>query len=211
MSSELAPYIDKGLTEDEAKQLKHWIDRGKPGLAKFRADRFADVYVLGYSCQDINKWFPEYPLETILWARVHFDWDAIREQYKTVRTKEVLETAMGAREEGIRFLTEVLHATHYRWRKQLLDYLANPEDKKPPDCLPGSLSQYSNLVQLMNEMLGMASPKDGKPGSKDNAGSPLVSVTINEQKKADIVVAGPESIKDALIQDVNNAERIQRS
>lgn len=211
MSNELTPFVEKGMTEDEAKLLTRWIQQGKPGLSKFRADKFAEIYVLGYSCQDIHKWFDEYPLETILWARFHYDWDALRADYKKVRTRQVMETALGVQEEGVRFLTELLHATHYRWRKELMEYLANPDTKKAPDCLPNSLSQYASLTNLMREVMGMAGPKDGKGNNKDSQpSSPLVSIHMNDEKKPSITVAGPEDVKSAILEDVKNAERVQR-
>jgi hypothetical protein len=144
-----------------------------------------------------------------LWARFHHNWDALREEYKSVRSRQVLETALGAQAEGLRFLTELLHATHYRWRKELLEYLANPDTKKAPECLPNSLSQYASLTNLMREVMGMNPAKDGK-GSKDAPSSPLVSINISEEKKPSITVAGPEDVKSAIMEDVRNAERVQR-
>lgn len=206
MSNELTVYTEKGFTEEEAKILKRWIDQGKPGLSKFRADKFAEIYMLGYSCQDIHKWFDEYPLETILWARYYYNWDQLRHEYKQTRTQQVLETALGAQAEGLRFLTEVMHATHYRWRKELLEYLANPDTKKPPECLPNSLSQYGNLTDLMREIMGM-SPDKGKSGKNDGPSSPLVSINVGDKKEV-ITVAGPEDVKRAIMEDIGKNENL---
>lgn len=178
--------LEKGFTDEELEALTKWIDAGKPGLAKSRADRMGEIYLLGYSCQDLHKWFPEYPLETLLFARAQYDWDRLREEYKKNIQAQTLNVAMQSRLESIRFLSEVVAATHVKWRQQIMTYLANPEREKPPDCLPKGIQSYGTAVNLLKDLVTPPVEKKGAQ-SPENA-SPLVSVTVKSGDKPEVVI-----------------------
>jgi hypothetical protein len=125
---------------------------GKPGLSKYKAERLGEIYCLGYSCRDIQKWFPEYPLEVLLWARVHYKWDAVREQYRSVVQQDTLHAALAARMDGVRFLSDLMTATHVHWRKQLLDYIADPENAEAPKFLPKDMYGYQVLINMLKDV-----------------------------------------------------------
>jgi len=217
LSTELTPYVEKGLSVEEATKLAKWIENGKHGLSKYRGDQFSEVYMLGYSCEEIQSWIPDYPIEVLLWARYYYEWDRLREEFKHAHINGAVERALSVRADGLRFVTELLHATHIKWRKELVAYLANPDSVKPPECLPNSLSQYGNLTEMLREMLGIGPvPKAGSVKEKEAGASPLVSIHMSQQdgKKADIVVQSGlplvSDVKDAIMKDVKNAARNQR-
>lgn len=199
--------VQKGLTEDEAKALSKWIEDGKPGVSKHKAERLGEIYCLGYSCREITRWFPEFPYEIILWSRVYYKWDELRDQYRNQVQKEVLQAALNTRIDAIRFLSDIISASHLKWRKEILAYLADPEKhEKPPKILPDNIYNYSQIVNQLKELM---EPPAGKKGEELST-SPLVSVTVNsESKKPDIVVqnASPEDIKKALYEDLNGVKK----
>lgn len=199
--------VEKGLTEDEAKILSKWIEDGKPGVSKYKAERLGEIYCLGYSCREITRWFPEFPLEIVLWSRVYYKWDELRDQYRSQVQKEIIQSALSTRLDAIRFLSEVISASHTKWRKEILSYLADPDkQEKPPKILPDNIYNYSQIVNQLKELL---EPAQGKKGEEISS-SPLVSVTVNsETKKPDIVVqnTSPEDIKRALYEDLNGVKK----
>jgi hypothetical protein len=199
--------VEKGLTEEEAKILSKWIEDGKPGVSKYKAERLGEIYCLGYSCREITRWFPEFPLEIVLWSRVYYKWDELRDQYRTQVQKEIIQSALSTRLDAIRFLSEVISASHTKWRKEILSYLADPDkQEKPPKILPDNIYNYSQIVNQLKELL---EPAQGKKGEEISS-SPLVSVTVNsETKKPDIVVqnTSPEDIKRALYEDLNGVKK----
>lgn len=193
--------IKFGLTPEEAKVLSKWIAEGKPGLTKYKAERLGEVYCLGYSCQDIKRWFPEYPIEVLLWARVTYGWDEIKAQYRSVVQQETLNAAITARMESIRFLSDVITATHLKYRKELLNFIADPEKNEcPKKIIPESMHTYGFMLNILKEITAPAQDKNMTDKSM-----PLVSVTVNSQDKADIVLKRieEEDIKQALMSEVD--------
>lgn len=206
--------VEKGLNEDEAKVLAKWIEDGKPGVSKHKAERLGEIYCLGYTCREIARWFPEFPYEIVLWSRVYYKWDALRDQYRSQVQKEILQSAVTSRLEAVRFLSDVIAASHLKWRKEILSYLADPDKfEKPPKILPDNIYNYSQIVNQLKELIEPPAGKKG--GAEDLTTTPLVSVSINntESKKADIVVqnASPEDIKNALYEDLNGKKDSQRN
>jgi hypothetical protein len=204
MTNTLPELMAKGLTEEEAKILNRWLEEGKPGLSKYKAERLGEIYCLGYSCRDIQKWFPEYPLEVLLWARVHYKWDAVREQYRSVVQQDTLHAALAARMDGVRFLSDLMTATHVHWRKQLLDYIADPENAEAPKFLPKDMYGYQVLINMLKDV---TTPAQGKKSDGGEENSPLVSVNISTDGKAVSVSPVTQTdIKAALIKDAARAK-----
>ena len=191
-----------GLTPEEALILSKWVDDGKVGVTKLKAESFGKLYALGYSCQDIHHNFPEYPLSLLLYARVMYKWDEERSSYRRSIQENIAEAAINARAESIKFLTEIAGATHEKWRKEIMEYVANPSKEKAPDCLPNSLTQYGNLMKLLQEIVNPSSTSK-KTGSESDMSktTPLVSIQVNNKEGASVNITQSD-VKDALIKDV---------
>ena len=198
---------EKGLNEDEIKTLSLWIDQGKPGLAQSRAEGFGDLYVMGYSCREIHKMFPQYPYESILFARAQYNWDELRQKYREQVQSDIAFKAASAKAESIKFLSELISATHVKWRKEILTYIANPDREKPPKCLPDSIHQYGSVVSLLQELIQPSGPgRPNKDGQQPMGATPLVSVTVKSgSDKPDVVVSGnvQDIVKEALLAETS--------
>lgn len=192
--------VQKGLTAEEANALTKWIDDGKPGLTKFKAERLGEIYCLGYTCQDIKKWFPEYPIEVLLWARIQFNWDDIRKQYRQVVQQETLNAALSARMESIRFLSDLITATHTMYRKQILEYIADPVNHEAPKkIIPDNIHSYGFMISLLKDI---TTPNQDK--NMTDKAIPLVTVNVNNKDQPEITVthAEQDDIKKALMEDM---------
>ena len=201
MSKELTELETRGLTKDEAKTLTKWIEDGKPGLSKYKAERLGEIYCLGYTCQDIKKWFPEYPIEVLLWARIQYNWDDTRAQYKKIVQQETLNAAVAARMESIRFLADVISATHVKYRKELLNFIADPQNcEAPKKIVPDNIHSYGYLISLLKEV---TTPNQDK--NMTDKGIPLVTVNVNNKDQPEVTIskADQNDIKDALMADLN--------
>jgi hypothetical protein len=188
-----------GLTEEEAKMVQSWIDRGRPGITKIKADFLSSIYNLGYSCQQIHKEFPEYELEAILWARVKFDWDKRRAEYQQTLAANTMASAAEAHLEGIQFLSMVMKVTHVKMKQEMMRYLAAPDREKPPEFLPTTLHQYMNAQSQLSEMI---TPPAAKKGDQP-AGA---QVFINAPG-AQVSTATPEEVAKAMIEEMKNMEK----
>jgi hypothetical protein len=194
--------IKKGLTDEEAKVLAKWIEEGKPGLTKYKAEHLGEVYCLGYSCQDMLRWFPEYPLAVLLYARVTYNWDATREQYRKVVQQETLNAAVAARMESIRFLADVITATHIKYRKEILAFIADPDNHEPPKkIIPDNIHSYGFMLNILKEV---SAPSQDK--NMTDKAVPLVTVNVGEKQEVVLTQASQDDIKKALMAENNKRE-----
>lgn len=181
MSNDLVVYKSKGLTEDEAKLVVSFNDRGRPGVSKLKADVFESLYVLGYSCQDMVSQFPEYDLAMLLWARVKYDWDAKRTDYRVNLAKQTAQAMSLSQSESVRFLYDLMTATHVKNRTEIMRYLAAPDREKPPEFLPTTLHQYTQIIKALSELndsiKGVTSGSNG--GTSNIPLMPVVAINVS--------------------------------
>lgn len=209
-NNSLEVYKAGGLTDTEASLVRDWVEKGRPGISNVKADQLLSIYLLGYNCYEINKEFPEYPLPAILWCRAKFDWDKRREDYNLAIQDAIAKHAANVRADAIRFMGELISATHMKWRKDILKYLAAPDREKAPACLPGSLNEYGKLVSLLDEIMNPAGKIKNLPGSQAGIpeGTPLVSVNINSSSsEPKPVVVDQDAVKSALILEMQNKDK----
>lgn len=200
MANEIALYTEKGLTTEEASLVQKWVESGRPGISRIKADFLSSIYNLGYSCQQIHAKFPEYQLEGILWARAHFEWDKRRVEYNKELKTSTLQHAGEAHLEGINLLATVLKVTNVRWRDEVVRYLAAPDREKPPEFLPTSLHQYMNAQTQLAELMAPPAQKNGQPAQ---AGA---QVFINAPG-ANVSNVDPKDVAKAMIDEMKNKDK----
>lgn len=199
-------YKESGLTEEESKIVADWVEKGRPGISNIKADQLLSIYLLGYSCNEINKEFPEYSLPAILWCKAKFEWDKRKQEYNLAIQDAITKHAANVRSDAIRFMGELISATHIKWRKDILKYLAAPDREKAPACLPSSLNEYGKLVSLLDEIMNPAGKIKNLPGNKAGIpeGTPLVNVNINNGSEPKPVVIDQDAVKNALVLEMNS-------
>jgi hypothetical protein len=193
----LEVYTRAGLSVEEAKEVQKWVEEGKPGLAVVKAEQLLTIYINGYSCQDIHRQFPQYPLPLLLWARATYRWDEARDHFRQQLSEQVVQTALTARADSLRFITDLLSATHLKLRKEILAYMADPENVPPPSLLPVNVKEYALLAEILKESMSQSrsskGEKDGIPGaalninihtSEEKGGKPIISVNPLDVKAA---------------------------
>ena len=186
-NTQLSKYEPKGLSPEDSNRLEKWVESGKPGLIKYKAEHLGQIYALGYSTEEIHRWFPEYPYEVILWGKVYYSWDDLREKYRTATTDKAIEQAATSKTEAIRLLADTLSATHISWRRQLMDYLSDPKKNPIPPFLPKSLTGYHQLLTMLNEQT--APPEGSIPTTPT-----MVQVNVGGEKSVEVRSANAKDI-----------------
>lgn len=176
-------YQKKGLTPDEAALVLKWVEDGRPGLAESKADQMARFYLLGYECKEIHARFPEYPMALLLWARVEYDWDGIRTAYRKGLADHVVQSALAMVHDSVRFASEVLSATHQKYREEILRYLKDPKNVEAPDILPKNVKEWAIWVETVAQAI---STPNSKNSEKDM--TPLIAVQVNTSEKSDVEI-----------------------
>ena len=184
------------LPIEEQDALLSYVESGKPPLSRVRSDALSTIYNLGHSCTDITRMFPEYSLGLIVHAKVSNQWDNSKEELSSMIKESSINQAEAVKIDSIRFLSELLTATHVKWRKDVLRYLANPDREKAPDCLPNSLSSYKDTVRALDEfaMLNPDAANKTKGASMPIGNlTQLISVNVDNNKEKSIDI---KEVKD---------------
>jgi hypothetical protein len=215
----LTVYQSAGLNEAEAKSVAEWVEKGKPGLARSKAESLGSIYLLGYTCQEIARMFPEYDLPLLLYARVEYGWDQAKLRYKNDLQESIIESAKSVKLDSTQFMSEMIKATHVKWRADILRYLAAPDRVEPPACLPNTLHGYQSAVTMLNDLIepkvqrlpgGGRIPPSNIDLPPNQVAAPLVSVTVNQSsEKPAVEVTSKEIPQDA--EDPIRAERRRRA
>jgi hypothetical protein len=198
MSNEVALYQEKGLTKDESDLVHSWVEKGRPGVHNIKADFLFSIYNLGYSCQDIHKNFPEYPLAGILWAKAKFDWDAKRASVAAKSSQMVAAAIPNVAADSLRQILALIQAANVKNEREVLAYLAAPDREKPPEMLPKTLHQYGDLLTLLKELT------TAEKVSKDAPAPP--SVFINAPG-ATVSSVSPQDVAKAMVEQMKSAKK----
>lgn len=198
MANELVTLQEKGLTTEEAALVQKWLESNKPGISRIKADFLSSVYNLGYTCLQIHQKFPEYSLESLLWARIHFEWDKRRTDYtKELATSTVLN-AGEAHLEGINFLSVVLKTVQADWRNQIIKWMAAPDREKRPDFLPTSMHQF---MAVQEQLADLIAPPDKKKGDTSNPTQVYINNTAGGQ-----VQVNPGEVAKTMIEQMKSGK-----
>jgi len=203
----LSLYTSKGLTEEESRQLVKYNESGRPGVAKLNVDALQALYNVGYSCQEINEQFPEYPMGAILLTRVQQDWDKKKVAYRKGLEAEIVGSVKNARVESVKMVADVIAATNIHWKQELMRYLANPTKEKAPEFLPKTMHQYGSLATLLKDLTEVekSTGKDANLPGNNGGGLPTIIINNNTApgSKPDVTVATyQDRVKAALIKSV---------
>ena len=159
------------------------------------------MYALGFSCQEITAQFPAFPLPLILYSRVREKWDELRHQFEAKVAAKAAGGASIAKLDATSMLSQIVQATNVKWRKELMDYLADPEKNTPPDFLPDSIHQFKQVIELLQGLTEQSSPKSKIPGDASGT-APLVSVHVHSIPSPAIEkIVEPIDIEAALAAD----------
>lgn len=194
-SESLEHYKKAGLDLSEARLVLAWVEEGKPGLAQAKAEQLLTIYLNGYSCQDIQRQFPEYPLPLILWARAVYQWDEAREKYRKNLVEQVSQTALVGVAESLRFMTDLLSATHVKIKKEIMTYLADPDNQPAPSLVPINIREYAVLHNTLRETITPVGK--GKEAGVEGIPSLNINIKTAENKRPEVEIE-PFDVKEAL-------------
>lgn len=123
------------LSVPEYNMLVAYMDAGKHQLSPDTAAKLFELYLNGSNCGEIHRLNKAFPYESILWARVKFDWDQRKDEYATVLTTQVAQKVIKASLETTSLLTDMLAVAHKKHGDRLKKYLQTGDEEDLGDAL----------------------------------------------------------------------------
>jgi hypothetical protein len=123
------------LDKDEYLMLKKYIDSGGKQLASDTIASFFNLYLNGSDIKEIHRLNKAFPIESIYWAFVKFDWPKQKDAYIAEMQNTVKDRLVKANLETVGFLTDLLAAANRRHGDKIKKYLQTGNEKDLGDSL----------------------------------------------------------------------------
>jgi hypothetical protein len=140
-----------GLTADQIKEAEKYLKKNKLSsiLNKQEAAPLYEMFILGYSFEDIHSNFKNIPVARIILTAAVYGWVKDRETlansiYDRVKTRMIKSTV-----EQVEFLTDLIAISTKENTEAIKKYLQDPVNNKPPEMRIESLKDYKQVVEML--------------------------------------------------------------
>lgn len=140
-----------GLTHEQIAQAEKYLRAHKTAGAmnQTEASPLYEMYLLGYSFDDIAQRYPQFPIGRIILTAALSGWARDRERlassvYERIRARVVRSTV-----EQVEFLTDMISVSTKESAEEVQKYLQNPKGAPPPELRIKSLKDYQQVVEML--------------------------------------------------------------
>lgn len=155
-----------GLSDDEAVLANKYLRTHSVSSAIQDAAGLYELYVLGYSFQEINQQYPKYQLGQIIMTAALGGWYTKKEQLRASVKDRVQAQVSKAVIEQVEFLTSLFTVATVDNVKEMKDYVSDPANNKRPRMAINSLKEYKEAVEMLAKVLQSVGGSTETPTSK---------------------------------------------
>jgi len=142
------------LTERERGALAKAEEEGVRPISPTLAAQMFELYLEGYSCEQIAKVNAPFKEGEILFLRKKYQWDENRDQYCFNLQSQMRDKLMKQKLESLEFLTNMLSVTHKEHKEKTLKYLQTGKDEDKPDTWVTGPTAYKGLLEAIQKLTG---------------------------------------------------------
>lgn len=158
-----------GLTHEQVTLAEKYLRAHKTAGAmnQTEASPLYEMYLLGYSFEDIAQRYPQFPIGRIVLTAALSGWVKDRERlassvYDRIKARVVRSTV-----EQVEFLTDMISVSTKESAEEISKYLANPKGTPPPELRIKSLKDYQQVVEMLarvaESVKTIATPQEEQP------------------------------------------------
>lgn len=177
---------DLYLTPDEQKALTEYQEARKPELAVETSMAFFQLFLNGYSVDEIHEMNKAFPVEAIHWARLKYGWDKRKDQYITEMHEKIVTKVTKAQLETTNLMTDLLTVTTKKYGDKLKRYLQTGNEKDLEGVMGvQSIAQLLKLMDGLQKITGQANTKrvEQRITKEENVN---INTTINGEAVGDL-------------------------
>lgn len=188
-----------------------------------------ELFLNGSDINEIHRLNKNFPYEAILWSRVKYDWDKLKDEYAASLTGQVAQKVIKASLETTSLLTDMLAVAHKKHGDKLKKYLqtgdeADLGDALSIDTIHGLLKAVEGLQKVTGqdrthninkkEVVNLNVNVQGVPQVGDDTAKTIIAAVAKE--KWIKCVAGVKmtderkAIVDSFMAKPNTAEELQQ-
>jgi mannose/fructose-specific phosphotransferase system component IIA len=140
-----------GLNFDQVREAEKYLRQHKTAgaMGKQEAMPIYELFLLGYSLEDLSRKFPQYSLGKITLTAALNGWVKDREKlansiYDRIRARIVKSTV-----EQVEFLTDMVSVSTTENMEEMRKYLQDPSKAPPPQMRIKNLKEYQQVIEML--------------------------------------------------------------
>lgn len=140
-----------GLSFDQIKEAEKYLRQHKTAgaLSKQEAIPLYELFLLGYSVEDLNRRFPQYPVGKIALTAALSGWVKDKEKlansvYDRIKARIVRSTV-----EQVEFLTDMISVSAVENTEEMRKYLKDPTATPAPHMRIKNIRQYQQVIEML--------------------------------------------------------------
>lgn len=159
------------LTVKERQALDDYRRRNQPPMSPATAVNFFQLYVEGYTLEQMLQTNRSWGLGAIADACVRYDWPAKRSAYVDDAHKQAVQRLAKLKTEAINYLSDLAVVAHTEFRQEMMAYIQNPKEENLPKGRLKTFRDYKRLletIEILSNIGKTESPPPPEPSSPIN-------------------------------------------
>ncbi len=186
-----------GLTGEQIQEAERYLRQHKTAGSINKQDAMPvyELFLLGYSFDDLNAKFPQYSRPKITLTAALNGWIKDREKlansvYDRIRARIIKSTI-----EQVEFLTDMVSVSTVENTEDMKKYLKDPSNNAPPSMRIKNLKEYQQVLDMLSKVTESvrsvsapqqeARPQLSSKGSKRNINNNEETMLLAELVKVD--------------------------
>lgn len=158
-----------GLTEEEIKISEKFLRKHKTAgaVSENESMKLYELFMLGYSFNDIQQQYPQYPVAQIILTASLRGWYKDREKMMGSLRDRIQAKVVKSVIEQVDFLTTMLSVTNVQHIDAMRKYIIDPTHNPLPSIHVQNIKEYKEVAEALNKLVSGVS--SSPTGSKKNA------------------------------------------
>lgn len=177
-----------GLTEEEIRISEKYLRKMKTAGAVPEAEsmKLFELFMLGYSFNDIQQQYSQYPVAQIILTAALRGWCRDREKMMGSLRDRIQAKVVKSIIEQVDFLTTMLSVTNVQHMDAMRKYIIDPTKNPIPSIHVQNIKEYKEVAEVLHKLVaGVSSGSGKKSAMMDALASPVKGKELEESRPDD--------------------------
>jgi hypothetical protein len=171
-----------GLTEEEIKISEKFLRKHKTAgaVSETESMKLYELFMLGYSFNDIQQQYPQYPVAQIILTAALRGWCKDREKMMGSLRDRIQAKVVKSVIEQVDFLTTMLSVTNVQHMDTMRKYIMDPTNNPLPVIHVQNIKEYKEVAEVLHKLVAGVSSSGGN--NKKNAMMDALTAPVKSDK-----------------------------
>jgi hypothetical protein len=165
------------LSQDECDLLEKYIKSGGHELHVDTVGKFFELFLNGSDCLEIHRLNKPFPLESILWARVKYHWDAQKDAYVIQKQLMIRDKVLKAQLEATDLVADMLVVARKQHGDRLKKFIQTGDEKDLGGAM--RIESMQTLVKTIESLLKITGQDRNIKNTNVTENKQTVDVNVN--------------------------------